>query len=189
MHDLGTAPATRRPLRTAVRWMPTFLGFPAGGYATYLLVGPIDGAGRALLGGLLTGAVLGAAQALSLRRRLPAAGWVAATAIGLAIGLTVGATLVGFRTGVADLVLQGLVSGAAVGAAQALVLRPVLGRLAAAWPPVLGLLWAGGWAITAAAGIQVDERFSVFGSSGAVVVTALTAVLPILVERATRSAS
>jgi len=36
--------------------------------------------------------------------------------------------------------------------------------------------------VTYAAGIAVDEQFTVFGSSGAVVVTALTLVLPVVVN-------
>ena len=43
--------------------------------------------------------------------------------------------------------------------------------------------WAAGWAVTTSIGIEVDEQFTVFGSSGAIVVTALTAVLPIALNR------
>ena len=43
-----------------------------------------------------------------------------------------------------------------------------------------GALWALGWAITASIGVDVETQYTVFGSSGAVVVTALTAVLPVL---------
>ena len=30
------------PLRTVARWMVTFVGFPLGGFAADLLVGPVD---------------------------------------------------------------------------------------------------------------------------------------------------
>jgi hypothetical protein len=59
------------------------------------------------------------------------------------------------------------------------VLAPRLGRAATAWPAALAAIWAVGWAVTYAFGIQVDEQFTVFGASGALVVTALTAVLPL----------
>jgi hypothetical protein len=39
-------------------------------------------------------------------------------------------------------------------------------------------MWAAGWAITTSAGVRVEDQFTVFGSSGAVVVTTLTALLP-----------
>ena len=97
--------------------------------------------------------------------------------------------VVDFRTGLADLAVQGAVCGAAVGILQAVVLRPLLGRRAVAWPVVLSAVWAAGWAITAAAGVQVDQQFAVFGASGAIVATALTAVLPILVNRSQEASS
>jgi hypothetical protein len=109
--------------------------------------------------------------------------WALATAVGLMIGLGVAATAVGFGSSMAALVVQGAICGLAVGAAQALVLFRHVGRLALAWPFVLAALWALGWTITTAVGVEVDDRFTVFGSSGAVTVTALTAVLPVLVAR------
>ena len=99
------------------------------------------------------------------------------------LGLVAATWMVDFRTGLADLAVQGAVCGAAVGTLQAVVLRPLLGRRALAWPVALSAVWAAGWTITAAAGVQVDQQFAVFGSSGAIVATALTAVLPILINR------
>jgi peptidoglycan/LPS O-acetylase OafA/YrhL len=115
--------------------------------------------------------------------------WVAATAIGLTIGLGIGATGVGFRTSLAALVVQGAVCGLAVGTAQALALRHRLGRIAFAWPAALAAIWALGWAITYAAGIEVNDQFTVFGSSGAVAVTALTVILPVLLNAKEREQS
>jgi hypothetical protein len=105
------------------------------------------------------------------------------------VGLVAATSLVGFGTGLADLVVQGAVCGAAVGILQALALRPLLGPRVVAWPVALSAIWAGAWAITVAAGVQVDQQLSVFGASGAIVATALTAVLPIVVNRAAGSAS
>lgn len=170
--------------RTVARWMLTFTGFPLGGLLTDLVVGPVDGPGSAVLGGLLTGAVLGAVQVWGLGRHRPEPiRWILATATGLAVGLVAGTTTVEHGTGLADLVVLGAFSGAGVGALQALVLRPVLGRRVLAWPFVLAAIWAIGWAVTMAAGVQVEEQFSVFGASGAVVVTAFTASLPVLLAR------
>jgi len=186
MHTLETtrrAPTRPSWRRAAVRWVVTFVGFPAGGLAAMLLVGPVDTVTIALAGGLITGTILGAAQAWGLRRSGPdALRWVAATGVGLSIGLGIGATSVGFRTSLAALVVQGAVCGLAVGAAQALALGRRLGRIAVAWPAVLAAIWALGWAITYAAGIAVNEQFTIFGSSGAVAVTALTAILPVLLS-------
>ena len=129
-------------------------------------------------------------QAWGLGRNRPSpVRWIAATAVGLMLGLVAATSVVGFRTGLTDLAIQGAVCGAAVGILQAVVLRPVLGPRAFAWPVALSVIWAAGWAITAAAGIEVDQQWSVFGSSGAIVVTALTAVLPVLINRHARRAS
>jgi len=182
---LATAPARppwhRRP---AVRWIVTFAGFPLGSVAARAIVGPIDTTAVALLGGAINGAVIGAVQGWALRPTgLAVVRWIAATAAGLMIGLGIGATVVDFSTSPSSLMRQGAISGLAVGLAQAVVLMPRLGRLALVWPLLLGALWTAGWAITDAVGVEVDERFTVFGSSGAVVVTVLTAVLPYTLSR------
>ncbi len=176
--------------RTVGRWMVSFLGFPIGGYASYLLIGPVDSLIPSLVGGLLTGAVLGALQVWAFGRARPATGrWIIATALGLMVGLAVGAAVVGYQTTLTALLVQGAVTGFAVGAAQAVVLAPKLGRAAMAWPAALTIIWAVGWAVTYAFGIQVDEQFTVFGSSGAVAVTALTAALPLTLTNAKQSRS
>ena len=108
-----TTPATGWQ-RTVLRWMPTFLGFPAGGLAA-----------------------------------------------------------------------QGAICGAIVGAAQATILFRRLGRLALALPAALSALWALGWIITASAGVDVETQYTVFGASGAVVVTAATSVLALALTNRT----
>jgi hypothetical protein len=193
MTDLTLSPptvvATTTP-RVVARWLVTFAGFPLGGLLADLTVGPVDGLGPAVAGGLITGALLGAVQWWGLGRRRPAPSrWVAATALGLAAGLAVGAGATGFGTGLPDLLVLGATSGAAVGVLQAAVLRPTLGRVAYGWPVLLAAVWAIGWAVTTTVGVQVDQQFSVFGSSGAVVVVALTAVLPVLLHRATNGSA
>lgn len=65
----------------ALRWMPTFLGFPLGGLATKLVVGPIDAPAPAIVGGAITGIALGLAQWLGMRQTEPAPiRWIVATA-------------------------------------------------------------------------------------------------------------
>jgi len=190
LHGGTGSPTTTRSqwVRTAARWMVTFLGFPAGGLAAMLIVGPVDNTAAALAGGLVTGALIGVAQAWGLRLRVgrgrgPAVAWVVATAVGLAVGLGIGATAVDFGTSLTSLVIQGAICGLIVGAAQAFVLRAPLGRLSLLWPPVLAAIWAIGWTVTTVGGIQVEDQFTVFGSFGAITVTAITAVLPVIVTR------
>jgi hypothetical protein len=174
--------------RSALRWLPTFAGFPIGGFVAELVAGPVDGLGAALTAGAITGVVLGAVQSWGMGEHGPsAAHWITATTAGLAAGLALGSALVGYGTGLGDLVVQGAICGLAIGTAQALTLR---GRVTYLWAPALSALWALGWAVTTSIGIDVDTQWAVFGSSGALVVTAATAVLPVLLAtRAPRSAS
>jgi len=188
MSEISTtvAPAvtTHRPWpRVALRWMISFLGFPLGGYLAFVLIGPVESFGAALGGGLLTGAVLGAVQVWSMGAASPRpTAWIAATGLGLMAGLGLGSWLVDYQSDIGSLMVQGLVSGALVGAAQAAVLLPRLGAIVLLWPVALGGIWAAGWAVTTSAGIQVEEQFTVFGSSGALVVALLTAVLPVVLN-------
>jgi hypothetical protein len=173
--------------RLALRWVVSFTGFPLGGLSAILLVGPVDGVGPAFAGGLLTGAVLGAVQAWALRfDRAHLLAWVAATAVGLAVGLTLGASAVSFGTTIRELAMQGAVSGAVVGLAQAAILLRRLGALAAAWPAYLAVVWALGWTLTTAVGVDVGEQWTVFGSAGAITAAALTTVLPLSLARSHR---
>jgi hypothetical protein len=180
-----SAPSTRRAI---ARWMVSFLGFPLGGFAAWLLTGPVIDATSAVTGGLLTGAVLGAAQAWALRAdRRQTLPWIVATAVGMAVGLAAGSSLVGFSTTLTDLAVQGAVSGAAVGLAQTVVLWRRTGPVALAWPGYLAAAWAAGWTVTTLAGIGVEEQFTVFGASGALVVALLTSVLPLVLRTRPRS--
>jgi hypothetical protein len=184
-HPPATSDAARHRV-TAARWLLTFAGFPLGGLAARYLTGPVDSIAAAVLGGVVTGAVLGAVQAWALGTgRRSAFLWAAATAVGLAAGLGLGATSVGFSTSPDALIVQGALCGLAVGAAQALVLRASAASgsptVLLAWPPALAVIWAIGWVPTIAVGVRVGEQFTVFGSSGALVVTALTLVLPLVI--------
>lgn len=174
--------------RSALRWLPTFLGFPAGGSAAALIAGPVDGLLPALLAGAITGVVLGAIQSWGMGTNgPPARQWTAASTAGLTVGLALGSAAVGYGTSLGDLVVQGAICGLVIGTAQAVTLR---GRVAYLWAPALSALWALGWAVSTSIGIDVDTQWAVFGSSGALVVTAATAALPLLLaDRVPRSAS
>jgi hypothetical protein len=92
----------------------------------------------------------------------------------LAIGDALGALLTGAGTGIGALLITGLATGVAVGLLQwALFLRGGL-LLASLWLPVVAIAWPLGWAVTWAAGIDIERGYYVFGASGALVFAAVT---------------
>src|SRR5688500_6968361 len=115
---------------TFKRWLPTFLGFPVGGYIATQVVGSLHDPMSAAAGGLLAGAIIGGAQWLALRSRGMSRRWVGYTAAATAAGSALGATITGAGTEVADVMLWGLATGATVGAAQSALLAR--GRAASA---------------------------------------------------------
>jgi hypothetical protein len=156
--------------RTWATWTATFLAFPPSGAAA-LLAGPVDGLASALLGGAIAGSGIGLAQWLVLRRVLPGShAWAPATALAVAGGLLAGGATVSWQTNLSALAVQGAVTGAVVGAAQALVLaRAGASRAAAGWAVAAPALWALGWAVTTLAGVDVERHYAVFGATGALV--------------------
>ena len=169
------------------RWLGTFVGFPLAGVAARIVAGNIDSVGAAAVGGLAGGVALGAIQVvvggIGPADRIR---WIAATSAGLAVGLTVGANAVGYRTNTASLVAMGALSGAGVGIAQALsVPMRVVDRVL--WALATPALWAGGWLITSQVINDADRQHAVFGSSGALAVSAVAGVLYAL--RGRRSSS
>jgi hypothetical protein len=174
----GSPTASRSRARRAwLRWTAGFLAFPLAGVAGIAVAGRVDGPLAALLGGLATGAVLGFGQALVSSRRLPTLRWIAASALGMGAGLLLGAHSVGYGTSMGDLAVMGALTGAVLGTAQAFAL-PVRARARWAWALVMPALWPAGWAIsTLVLGDSVDKQFTLFGSSGAITVTALLGVL------------
>ena len=158
-------------------WTAGFLSFPIAGIAAQAAVGRINDAVSALVGGLVAGAVIGTGQWLVARRLLgdPRA-WIPATAAAMGIGLLAGAWVVGYGTSVGELALMGAITGLPLGAAQALLLH---GRVAYpwVWAAAMPLLWALGWTITAAAGIDVDRQYAVFGAFGAITFMALSGIV------------
>jgi hypothetical protein len=161
-----------RRLRWA--WPAAILvGFPIGGYAANMIVGKIDSVGAALIGGLIAGAIVGAAQRLALGS-LVAWVWVVATSTGMAAGLTAGAVLVDYGISRGDLALMGAVTGLTIGGVQAFLLaRRSSGALW--WAVVNPPAWALAWFVTTFVITKnVKEHFAVFGASGALVFALLT---------------
>jgi hypothetical protein len=155
-------------------WTLAFLSFPVAGLAGIAVAGPVMNALDGILAGVMSGAVLGLAQWLVLRRRLSLSPWwVAATAAGMGAGLALGTMLLGTETEGVVLPVRGLVTGAGIGIAQFMILRTKTER-AAMWVPVVALGWALGWIITRAAGIDLGFDWSVFGMSGALMFQVLT---------------
>lgn len=169
--------------RRWARWVGTFVGFPLAGVTARLVAGDIDALGAAAVGGLAGGAVLGAVQVGI--GGIPAgerARWIGATAVGLGVGLSAGAAAIDYDTDAASLVVMGAVSGGAVGLAQALAIpMAVVDRLL--WAVATPALWAGGWWITAQVIVDAERHHALFGSSGALVVSALAGVLYSLRQR------
>jgi hypothetical protein len=147
-------------------WGAAFLGFPIGGAAATLLLGPIDTVGAAAVAGGIAGAVIGAAQWLVLRRRLAlSALWAPATAAGMAVGMAIGNVLLGDDTTALPLLLRAALAGAGIGAAQAVLLRGVL-PTPALWAAVVTVGWPFGWAVSAGLGLHLEPKWAVFGAYG-----------------------
>jgi hypothetical protein len=159
-------------------WIVAILvGLPIAGYIADLVVNGVDSVGTALAGGLIVGAVIGAAEWFVLRHRVSWL-WIPATIAGMAVGLVAGAALVDYGVGRGDLALMGAVTGLAVGTMQALVLArdriPGAVWWAVANPPA----WALGWIVSSyVISSNIDERFPIFGASGALVFGFLTWLL------------
>jgi hypothetical protein len=158
------------------RWIFTFLGYPVGGFAAFLLIGSVKDPLTAAAGGLIAGAVIGGFQWLALR---DAAGWrwLVATAVGMAAGSTLGALATGAATDIPSLFVFGLLTGGAVGIAQAVTARWSPIRIAL-WTIALTIAWGVAWVVSAMV-ITTSAALGwvVFGASGAVLVTVVTGLL------------
>jgi hypothetical protein len=157
-------------------WTAGFVAFIIGGALATGVTGRINDFRSALVGGLVAGAVIGTGQWLVARRLLDPRTWIPATAVAMSIGLGVGAWAVGYGTSLGELALMGFITGIPLGAAQAYLLRDRLAN-AWVWAAAVPLLWALGWTVTTAGGIDVDQQFAVFGAYGAITFMALSGVL------------
>ena len=161
------------------RWVAVALGIPLVGLIAWTVGGRVDALDAALVGGVLTGAGLGAVEWWAAKGALgKAPAWISASAAGYAGGLAGGAALVGYETDLGALVVMGLISGAVLGAAQGLVLaRQGRRGLALPWALAMPVLFALGWCASTGIGVSVDEQFTVFGAAGAVVFMLLSGLV------------
>lgn len=163
-------------VRSWMIWVAGFVAFPIAGLAGTAAAGRADDVLAVLLGGTVTGLVLGAGQTLASNRRLDWRSWVPATAGGMGVGLALGATSVDYGTRLADLALMGALTGAVLGVTQTLAL-PSRTEHRWVWAAVVPVLWALGWSVTTLIGYEVDRQVMVFGASGALVFTVLSGLV------------
>jgi hypothetical protein len=165
-------------IKIVLSWIGvTLVAFPLAGLLGWTIGGHVDGVGPALIGGALTGAGIGFVQWVFLRRDLRMSPvWILATSAALAAGVSIGAAVVGYATTAGQLAIMGAISGAAVGIAQGILLRKRF-SLWHAWMLAMPALFALGWFVTEAAGIDVAKQFTVFGASGSVVFGILSGLL------------
>src|SRR3954467_10429368 len=120
--DSAQNPSARRRF-PGWRWMAVWPAFPVAGYIGWKIGGRVDAVDAALVGGAITAAGLAAVQSWAAKGALGrAVAWIGSSAVGYAVGLAAGAALVGYDTDLGALAVMGLLSGAALGAAQGLVL-------------------------------------------------------------------
>jgi hypothetical protein len=185
---MNTVPTTRhateastigRPARYSFRpwykWLLTALAFPPSGLIAHLVAGRVDSVPAAVLNGVIAGAGIGAAQWALLRRRSVRPVWIVATAVGLGSGLALGASLVSYETDIASLAVMGAVSGLGVGVAQGVTLADAKRTLG--WIAANGVLWALGWTVTTAGGIDVSQQWAVFGAYGCLTLASLQSTI------------
>ncbi len=177
-------------LKLVFSWIGlSLIAFPLAGYAGWGIGGHVDGVGPALIGGAITGAGIGLVQWLFLKRDLDVGPvWILATSVALAAGLAIGAAVVGYETTSGQLAIMGAVSGAAVGIAQGILLRDRF-SLWHVWMVAMPVMFAIVWVVTASAGIDVDNQFTVFGASGSVVFGLLSGLLMMAGKRTNERAS
>jgi hypothetical protein len=153
------------------------VSFPIGGLIADLVVDGVDSVGAALIAGLIAGAIIGAAEWWALRQWVSWI-WIPATIAGMTVGLVAGAALVDYRIERADLALMGAVNGAGVGVMQALVLARHRIPGAFWWAVTNTPAWALGWFVSSyVISRNIDERWPIFGASGAIVYGVLTWLL------------
>ncbi|RAM37007.1 hypothetical protein [Arthrobacter globiformis] len=154
------------------RWLPSFLGFPVGGWLAFQLVGSATSPPTAALAGAVAGTLIGTAQWLALR---PAVSWhwIGVSTIGMGVGGALAAAVTGSATTVGALAVTGLIAGAAVGLGQGIAFRRGW-RVAVLWTVTVGASWMLGWTVTSHVIVDADRGYAAFGSSGALAVTLIT---------------
>ena len=164
---------------------------PIAGLLAVFVV-PVDTPVRGLIAGAIAGAALGLIQWLILRSRLPSLsiGWAAATSLGMAVGLAIGTAFLGSETGGNELLWRGGITGLCIGMAQCMIFQRVLPLTQSIlWIGVVSLGWALGWFVTRSAGIDLSQKWYVFGASGALTFQLLTGVALYFLLRSSKGLS
>jgi hypothetical protein len=156
--------SARRSFRPWWRWLLTALAFPPAGLIAHVVAGRVDSPSAAILNGVVAGAGIGFAQWALLRHRDVSRAWIAATAAGMGAGLAAGAALVSYRTDITSLAVMGAVTGLGVGIAQGATFGKTNRMLG--WSVATSALFALGWMVTTAGGIDVSQQWAVFGAYG-----------------------
>jgi hypothetical protein len=165
----------RYSLRPWYRWLLTALAFPPSGLIANLVAGRVDSVPAAVLNGVIAGSGIGAAQWALLRHRGVSPIWIPASAVGLGAGLAVGAALVNYRIDITSLAVMGAMCGLAVGLAQGASLGDAKRTLG--WSAATAALWALGWTVTTAGGIDVSQQWAVFGLYGCLTLAFLQSII------------
>src|SRR5688500_14006122 len=111
MTDEKTQAAATRPIFPGWHWAAVALAFPIAGLIGWTVSGPVDTPVAAGVGGLITGAGLGAAQWLAARDSFGDGGaWIGTSAVAYAAGLMVAAAAVGYATDIGSLIAMGAIS-------------------------------------------------------------------------------
>ena len=179
MTDQARQVPASTPLFPGWRWAAMAIAIPIAGLIGWAVSGPVDAPAAALIGGLITGAGLGAAQWFAAKDAFgDGRAWIATSAVAYGAGLLVAAAAVGYNTDIGSLVAMGAISGLFLGVGQGLALaQQGRKRLAFAWAAAMPVLLALGWAATTVIGVDVDEQFTVFGAAGAIVFTLLSGLV------------
>lgn len=155
-----------------VRWMPTFLAFPLAGLIASLALGPIDNPLEAAVAGADVGAILGLAQWWALKPLGVSFDWFWSTAVSGMVASPIAWTLTSYSTSVETLTIWGLIAGALVGLGQIASQRPNV-KKTITWSVLVSISWGIAWFISASVIVDIDSNYAVFGSTGALVATAL----------------
>ena len=164
-------------LRTWLHWLAGTLAFPIAGLAGTAVVGRVNDAGAALVGGTVAGLVIGVGQTLASRRRLDPRRWIPATAVGM--GARTAARRVGRRLRHRSWPTwpRWVPSPAWSSAARRRSPCHAAPHTAGAWAVAVPALWALGWTVTTLGGIHVEDQFTNFGLYGALTFSALSGLL------------
>jgi uncharacterized membrane protein YjfL (UPF0719 family) len=176
------------PVRFFGLWLLTFLGFPIGGTLAFLVVGPALNPLTALFSGSIAGSVIGLGQWLVLRNLKIGPVWIAVTGPGLGLGLAASMALIGTDNAANPLAMRGIITGLVMGVMQWLVLRQSLPS-SMGWPPIMSAAWAIGWTVTRLVGVDLSAGWANFGASGALVFSALTGGMLMVLTRANANRS